>query len=114
MSGHTLTYDCGAEHQVIMCVYHAVPMVDWNPTGQNPQLTVTDITDFPQPSFDQLGMQTVPGLNLHNNPDVRFPVFLVTIFATGSGNLILIPFTLVSVLALLISHGLPLLMVGRY
>ena len=24
-SGHTLTYDCGAEHQVIMCVYHAVP-----------------------------------------------------------------------------------------
>ena len=21
--GHTLTYDCGAEHQVIMCVYHA-------------------------------------------------------------------------------------------
>ena len=22
-SGHTLTYDCGAEHQVIMCVYHA-------------------------------------------------------------------------------------------
>ena len=67
-SGHTLTYDCGAEHQVIMCVYHAVPMVDWNLTGQNPQLTVTSITDFPQPAFDQLGMQTVPGLNLQNNP----------------------------------------------
>ena len=67
-SGHTLTYDCGAEHQVIMCVYHAVPMVDWNLTGQNPQLTVTSITDFPQPAFDQLGMQAVPGLNLHNSP----------------------------------------------
>ena len=67
-SGHTLTYDCGAEHQVIMCVYHAVPMVDWNLTGQNPQLTVTAITDFPQPAFDQLGMQIVPALNLHNNP----------------------------------------------
>lgn len=67
-SGHTLTYDCGAEHQVIMCVYHAVPMVDWNLTGQNPQLTVTAITDFPQPAFDQLGMQAVPSLNLHNNP----------------------------------------------
>lgn len=67
-SGHTLTYDCDAEHQVIMCVYHAVPMVDWNLTGQNPQLTVTAITDFPQPAFDQLGMQPVPGLNLHNNP----------------------------------------------
>lgn len=67
-SGHTLTYDCGAEHQVIMCVYHAVPMVDWNLTGQNPQLTVTSITDFPQPAFDQLGMQAVPTLNLQNNP----------------------------------------------
>lgn len=67
-SGHTLNYDCGAEHQVIMCVYHAVPMVDWNLTGQNPQLTVTAITDFPQPAFDQLGMQSVPALNLHNNP----------------------------------------------
>lgn len=67
-SGHTLTYDCGAEHQVIMCVYHAVPMVDWSLTGQNPQLTVTAITDFPQPAFDQLGMQVVPALNLQNNP----------------------------------------------
>lgn len=67
-SGHTLTYDCGAEHQVIMCVYHAVPMVDWNLTGQNPQLTVTTISDFPQPAFDQLGMQPVPALNLQNSP----------------------------------------------
>lgn len=67
-SGHTITYDCGAEHQVIMCVYHAVPMLDWNLTGQNPQLTVTAISDFPQPAFDQLGMQSVPALNLQNNP----------------------------------------------
>lgn len=67
-SGHTLTYDCGAEHQVIMCVYHAVPMLDWNLTGQAPQLTVTAVSDFPQPAFDQLGMQAVPALNLQNNP----------------------------------------------
>lgn len=67
-SGHTVTYDCGAEHQVIMCVYHAVPMLDWNLTGQSPQLTVTAISDFPQPAFDQLGMQSVPALNLQNNP----------------------------------------------
>lgn len=67
-SGHMLTYDCGAEHQVIICVYHTVPLVDWNLTGQNPQLTVTAITDFPQPAFDQLGMQAVPALNLQNNP----------------------------------------------
>ena len=67
-SGHTITYDCGAEHQIIMCVYHAVPMLDWNLSGQAPQLTVTAISDFPQPAFDQLGMQAVPALNLQNNP----------------------------------------------
>lgn len=67
-SGHTITYDCGAQPQVIMCVYHAVPLLDWNLTGQSPQLTVTAISDFPQPAFDQLGMQAVPALNLQNNP----------------------------------------------
>lgn len=67
-SGHTITFDCGAEHQVIMCVYHAVPLLDWDLTGQNPQLTVTAVSDFPQPAFDQLGMQPVPALNLQNNP----------------------------------------------
>lgn len=67
-SGHVLTYDCGAEHQVIMCVYHAVPMLDWELTGQAPQLTVTAVSDFPQPAFDQLGMQAVPAFNLQNNP----------------------------------------------
>lgn len=66
-SGHTITYDCGAEHQVIMCVYHAVPMLDWDVSGQAPQLTVTSISDFPQPAFDQLGMQSVPALNLIND-----------------------------------------------
>lgn len=66
-SGHTITYDCGAEHQVIMCVYHAVPMLDWDISGQSPQLTVTSISDFPQPAFDQLGMQPVPALNLIND-----------------------------------------------
>lgn len=70
-SGHTLTYDCGAEHQVIICVYHAVPLLDWDLTGQAPQLTVTSVSDFPQPAFDQLGMQAVPGLNLQNNPGLQ-------------------------------------------
>lgn len=66
-SGHTISYSCGAEHQVIMCVYHAVPMLDWDVSGQAPQLTVTSISDFPQPAFDQLGMQAVPALNLIND-----------------------------------------------
>ena len=67
-SGHAITYDCGAEHQVIMCVYHAVPLLDWSLKGHNPQLLCTSISDFPQPAFDQLGMQPVPSLALNNSP----------------------------------------------
>ena len=67
-SGHTINYSCGAEHQVIMCVYHAVPLVDWSLKGHNPQLLCTSISDFPQPAFDQLGMQPVPALILNNSP----------------------------------------------
>ena len=74
--GYTLTYNCGAEHQIIMCVYHAVPMLDWELSGQSPQLTVSAVSDFPQPAFDQLGMQPVPVLNFHNNLSIQ-----------GSGNL---------------------------
>lgn len=69
-SGHEITYDCGAEHCVIMCVYHAVPMLDWASTGQHPQLMVTSISDFPQPAFDQLGMQPVPQLALVNSKNM--------------------------------------------
>ena len=113
-SGHTLTYDCGAEHQVIMCVYHAVPMVDWNLTGQNPQLTVTAITDFPRPAFDQLGMQPVPGLNLQNNPSRVVSALLAITFGTGNGSLMLILFTLHFALVWHISLGLLLLMDGMF
>jgi hypothetical protein len=69
-SGHEITYDCGAEHCVIMCVYHAVPMLDWASTGQHPQLMVTSISDFPQPAFDQLGMQPVPQLAMVNSKNM--------------------------------------------
>lgn len=67
-SGHTINYNCGAEHQVIMCVYHTVPLLDWSLKGHNPQLLCTSISDFPQPAFDQLGMQPVPALALNNSP----------------------------------------------
>lgn len=70
-SGHQITYDCGAEHCVIMCVYHAVPLLDWASTGQSPQLLCTNIADFPQPAFDQLGMQPVPTAAMCNSKNMN-------------------------------------------
>ena len=69
-SGHQITYDCGAEHCVIMCVYHAVPLLDWASTGQSPQLLCTSVSDFPQPAFDQLGMQPVPATAVCNSKNM--------------------------------------------
>lgn len=69
-SSRQITFNCGAEHCVIMCVYHAVPMLDWACTGQHPQLLVTSISDFPQPAFDQLGMQPVPQLAVVNSKNM--------------------------------------------
>ena len=69
-SGHQITYDCEAEHCVIMCVYHAVPLLDWACTGQSPQLLCTSISDFPQPAFDQLGMQPVPATAMCNSKNM--------------------------------------------
>lgn len=69
-SGYQITYDCGAEHCVIMCVYHAVPLLDWASTGQSPQLLCTNISDFPQPAFDQLGMQPVPATAMCNSKNM--------------------------------------------
>nr|DAQ25302.1 MAG TPA: Major capsid protein [Microviridae sp.] len=69
-SGHQITYNCGAEHCVIICMYHAVPLLDWAATGQSPQLLCTNIADFPQPAFDQLGMQPVPAVAMCNSKNM--------------------------------------------
>lgn len=64
--GHELKYDVGAEHCVIIGIYHAVPLLDWSTSGPDAQLTVTAITDFPQPAFDQLGLQPMAMYNMFN------------------------------------------------
>nr|DAT88291.1 MAG TPA: Major capsid protein [Microviridae sp.] len=55
-----IRYTVGAEHCIIMCIYHAVPLVDYNIDGADPQLQRIAISDFPQPAFDSLGMESVP------------------------------------------------------
>ena len=55
-----IRYTVGAEHCIIMCIYHAVPLVDYSIDGADPQLQRVAISDFPQPAFDSLGMESVP------------------------------------------------------
>lgn len=45
------------EHGVIMCIYHALPMPDYNAYGVKREDTYLSAEDYPMPEFDQVGMQ---------------------------------------------------------
>ncbi|QXN75231.1 major capsid protein [Microvirus mar47] len=56
------------EHGILMCIYHCVPLLDYDLSGQDPQLLVTSVEDLPIPEFDNLGMQELPLVTLYNSP----------------------------------------------
>ena len=55
------------EHCVIMCIYHAVPLLDYTITGQDGQLLVTDAESLPIPEFDNIGMEVLPMTQVFNS-----------------------------------------------
>lgn len=55
------------EHCVVMCIYHAVPLLDYAITGQDGQLLVTDAESFPIPEFDNIGMEVLPMTQIFNS-----------------------------------------------
>nr|DAX35115.1 MAG TPA: Major capsid protein [Microviridae sp.] len=57
-----------AEHCVVMCLYHAVPLLDYSITGQDGQLLVTDAESLPIPEFDNIGMEVLPMTQIFNSP----------------------------------------------
>lgn len=61
------TFTC-AEHGIIMCIYHATPLLDYVPTGPDLQLMSTVKGEsWPVPEFDSLGMESLPMLSLVNS-----------------------------------------------
>lgn len=48
------------EHGILMCIYHAVPILDYLRSGQDLQLLSTLATDIPIPEFDHIGMEALP------------------------------------------------------
>lgn len=56
------------EHCVVMCIYHAVPLLDYAITGQDGQLLVTDAESLPIPEFDNIGMEVLPMTQIFNSP----------------------------------------------
>ena len=67
------------EHCVVMCIYHAVPLLDYTITGQDGQLLVTDAESLPIPEFDEIGMETLPMVQIFNSPKAS----IVNLFNAG-------------------------------
>jgi hypothetical protein len=67
------------EHCVVMCIYHAVPLLDYTLTGQDGQLLVTDAESLPIPEFDNIGMEVLPMTQIFNSPNAS----IVNLFNAG-------------------------------
>lgn len=67
------------EHCVVMCIYHAVPLLDYTITGQDGQLLVTDAESLPIPEFDNIGMEVLPMSQIFNSSKAT----IVNLFNAG-------------------------------
>lgn len=67
------------EHCVVMCIYHAVPLLDYTITGQDGQLLVTDAESLPIPEFDNIGMEVLPMTQIFNSPKAS----IINLFNAG-------------------------------
>ena len=60
------------EHGVLMCIYHAVPLLDYAPTGPDLQfMTTVDGDSWPIPEMDSIGFEELPSYSLLNTSDVQ-------------------------------------------
>lgn len=64
-----MRYHTGSQYCIIMCIYHAMPLLDYAISGQDPQLLCTSVEDLPIPEFDNIGMEAVPSTTLFNSPN---------------------------------------------
>lgn len=61
------------EHGILMCIYHAVPVLDYELSGPDLQLLNTYATDLPQPELDNLGLESLPLFTLMNRASKSYP-----------------------------------------
>jgi len=61
------------EHGILMCIFHAVPVLDYELSGPDLQLLNTYATDLPQPELDNLGLESLPLFALMNRASNSYP-----------------------------------------
>ena len=63
----SMTFSTGSGYYILMCIYHAVPLLDYAISGPDGQNLVTSVEDLPIPEFDNIGMESVPAVELMNS-----------------------------------------------
>lgn len=63
----SMTFNTGSGYYILMCIYHATPLLDYAITGPDGQNIVTSVEDLPIPEFDNIGMESVPAVELMNS-----------------------------------------------
>ena len=63
----SMRYSTGSRYCILMCIYHCIPLLDYNISGQSSQLLATSVDELPIPEFDNIGMESVPAVQLFNN-----------------------------------------------
>ena len=63
----SMTFSTGSGYYILMCIYHAVPLLDYAISGPDGQRLVTSVEDLPIPEFDNIGMESVPAVELMNS-----------------------------------------------
>lgn len=60
------------EHGILMCIYHAIPLLNYTITGLASELMLTNTADFAIPELDKIGMQSLPIFAFANTPSYSF------------------------------------------
>ena len=63
----SMTFNTGSGYYILMCIYHAIPLLDYAISGPDGQNLVTSVEDLPIPEFDNIGMEAVPAVELMNS-----------------------------------------------
>lgn len=63
----SMTFTTGSGYYILMCIYHAMPLLDYALSGPDGQRLVTSVEDLPIPEFDNIGMESVPAVELMNS-----------------------------------------------
>lgn len=63
----SMTFTTGSGYYILMCIYHAIPLLDYAISGPDGQRLVTSVEDLPIPEFDSIGMESVPAVELMNS-----------------------------------------------